>query len=314
VIKKHISVLIITKDRPRLLKNVLNQIRIQTFLPDELIIVENTKDNKYFTKDIIYKHIHRRIKVKYFEVKKNNYAISRNIALSNARSEIIIFLDDDVIITKNLFKKIIECYIEIPDAIGFGIKCIPYPANVYTELYVTLAANFNKINVKKPIKINYSPTFAITFKLNATKGINFDEKTITGEDTIFISNIVKKNNNFYFHPKLSAGHHFNNLNIFTFCKGFYRYANSYPYLSVVLKNHMDEPYYPNRKLEVFFFPIIIIYKCLIWSLGTQRELNIPYKYFLLVYLYQIVTFWGVISSDIGKKKLFTTILNIFSLK
>jgi len=100
------SVIICTKDREKDLINCINSINKQTFLPNELIIVDDGNLNKSKIKIIINK----KIKLKYIKTNRAGTSVARNIGVKNASGDIIFFFDDDVILYKNYIKYILEEY------------------------------------------------------------------------------------------------------------------------------------------------------------------------------------------------------------
>lgn len=117
---------------------------------------------------------------------------SRNIALENAKADIIIFADDDVIYNKNYEEIIKEEYNKNPsaDMIAF---------------YVESLNPERKIRKLKRGKIGFIKTFRVasvelTFKLDSIKknNLKFDEnfgtgtKNFCGEETIFLNECLKK--------------------------------------------------------------------------------------------------------------------------
>ena len=116
-----VSVIIPTYNRLKDLKETLNSVIVQTTLPKEIIIVDDSDDDKI--KNLIEykksKFEKRRTLLKYIRNKKDkSLAIARNIGIENATGDIILFLDDDVILDKNYIKEILRVYKEYPKALG----------------------------------------------------------------------------------------------------------------------------------------------------------------------------------------------------
>jgi glycosyltransferase involved in cell wall biosynthesis len=108
-----ISVIIPTKDRPLLLESLLGAINHQSLKPIEVIVVDSSKHiNKKIMNDA-------RHKIKYIRSAVKSAAIQRNIGIENIdkNSELLIFLDDDVLPDSNYFEEISKCFIN-PDIIG----------------------------------------------------------------------------------------------------------------------------------------------------------------------------------------------------
>lgn len=95
------DVLIITKNREKHLSECLESIVNQTIRPTRVIIVEN---NFQFTLNTLEKKFTDLLNVSFYFDSSSNLASLRNIALSKAKSEIIMFTDDDCILDKNWIK------------------------------------------------------------------------------------------------------------------------------------------------------------------------------------------------------------------
>jgi len=99
-----VSVIIPTYNRLKNLKETLNSVIVQTTLPKEIIIVDDSDDDKI--KNLIEykksKFEKRRTLLKYIRNKKDkSLAIARNIGIENATGDIILFLDDELMLNKN---------------------------------------------------------------------------------------------------------------------------------------------------------------------------------------------------------------------
>ena len=99
-----LSLVIPTWNRRPILNKILNSLTKQTFnRPFEIIICDsNSKDG---TKELILKYDnHPNLIIKYFNL-ENNISIKRNFGLKYAKSNNIVFLDDDCVPEKNYIKK-----------------------------------------------------------------------------------------------------------------------------------------------------------------------------------------------------------------
>lgn len=108
-----ISVIIPTKDRPLLLESLLGAINHQSLNPIEVIVVDSSE---HINKKIMNE---TRYKIKYIRSVVKSAAIQRNIGIENIdkNSELLIFLDDDVLPDSNYFEEISKCFVN-PDIIG----------------------------------------------------------------------------------------------------------------------------------------------------------------------------------------------------
>lgn len=108
-----ISVIIPTKDRPQLLESLLEAINHQSLKPIEVIVVDSSE---HINKKMMYDTRHG---IKYIRSAVKSAAIQRNIGIENINrnSELLIFLDDDVLPASNYFEELSKCFIN-PDIIG----------------------------------------------------------------------------------------------------------------------------------------------------------------------------------------------------
>jgi len=107
-----ISVVICTLNNLEGIEKCITSITLQTLKPDEVIIVHGNIDREM--EESITKRIQpilqsNLITLKYIKTIRS-LIIQRNIGIDNASSDVIIFLDDDVILDKNYFYYLLEAY------------------------------------------------------------------------------------------------------------------------------------------------------------------------------------------------------------
>lgn len=114
------SLIICTYKRPQALLQLLESIRLQTFYPNEILIVDGSPDNS--TEEILRENVFD--KLAYFKVDEQNRGLTkqRNYGIRKVASQtdIVCFLDDDTILTRNYFEEIIKTYTQYPNALGVG--------------------------------------------------------------------------------------------------------------------------------------------------------------------------------------------------
>ncbi len=118
--EKFFSLIICTYKRPYAVEKLLLSIKDQTLYPNEIIIVDGSPDN--LTKELLeYFPIKD---LKYFKVDENNRGLTkqRNYGLSKIsdQSQIICFLDDDIVLTDTYFERLIKSYQENEKIGGVG--------------------------------------------------------------------------------------------------------------------------------------------------------------------------------------------------
>jgi len=102
----NVSVVIATMNREEELRQCLNSIKRQTYLPKEIIIVDDGNLNQHD----IAKSIPEDIDFKYHKKNEPSLSKSRNIGAKLAESQLLLFLDDDVVLEPNYIKEIIKVF------------------------------------------------------------------------------------------------------------------------------------------------------------------------------------------------------------
>lgn len=122
--------------RAKALTNLLNSIKKQTKIPNEIIIVDGSLNND--TKEVVQKVALKNLI--YYKVDEHNRGLTkqRNFGISktNSASEIICFLDDDTVLKENYFEEIIKTFSTDKKITGVG----------------GVAINENRWKLKKPSK------------------------------------------------------------------------------------------------------------------------------------------------------------------
>jgi len=228
--QEKISVVIPTYNRVEDLKECLNSIFNQTVLPQEVIIVDNAKNNNLekiilnFSKKIKKKNII----LKYIRNEKENSAnIARNIGVENSTGEIIFVFDDDIILKENYIEKILIIYKTYPQA-----KCVQ--GYIENKKQISKLGNFlcrlffldnfqkNKCQIlvsvsgiypsilDKTINCQWLSGANHSFKKEIFKEIKYDEnlkKYSDGDDIEFSYRIFKKYpNSLYMTPEAKLIH------------------------------------------------------------------------------------------------------------
>ncbi|WP_435415265.1 glycosyltransferase family 2 protein [Polaribacter aestuariivivens] len=114
------SLIVCTYMRPKALQTLLNSIKEQILYPNEILIIDGSADKE--TEQILLKNKFKN--VSYYRVDEENRGLTRqrNYGISKVREDIAIvcFLDDDTVLDKNYFYRIINTYKLKPDALAVG--------------------------------------------------------------------------------------------------------------------------------------------------------------------------------------------------
>jgi GT2 family glycosyltransferase len=116
-----VSIIIPTYNRVNDLEETLDSIIIQTTLPKEIIIVDDSDNDEIETLVEHRKNEFRggEIFLKYIRnEKEKSLTIARNIGIEKSIGDVILFLDDDVVLDKNYISEILRIYKDYPNALG----------------------------------------------------------------------------------------------------------------------------------------------------------------------------------------------------
>ena len=118
-IKPMVSILLPTYNRSNLLDRCVNSVLLQTYSNWELIISDDgSKDD---TPLIAKKISDKDIRIKFHRNSTNKgLPINRNIAISKAKSNLIFFIEDDLVLDKYCLEKLIDTYIELNSKTKIG--------------------------------------------------------------------------------------------------------------------------------------------------------------------------------------------------
>ena len=114
------SLIVCTYQRAEALSRLLASVAVQSLYPDEILIVDGSSDLE--TQQSISSQTIRNLR--YFKVEEKDRGLTRQrnfgIEKLNPRSEIVCFLDDDVVLEPGYFKAVIEVFDSDPDIVGVG--------------------------------------------------------------------------------------------------------------------------------------------------------------------------------------------------
>ncbi|MDO5981677.1 glycosyltransferase family 2 protein [Flavivirga spongiicola] len=114
------SLIVCTYMRSEALLNLLNSVNTQSLYPNEILIIDGSVDDK--TKLLLEENKFKNLKYSKVEVMNRGLTKQRNygINLIADNSDIVCFLDDDIVLTSNYFKNLIETYNLCPEAMAVG--------------------------------------------------------------------------------------------------------------------------------------------------------------------------------------------------
>lgn len=114
------SLIVCTYMRSESLLKLLKSVQTQSFYPDEILIVDGSKDRE--TESVLKDN--RFQNLKYYLVPKETRGLTRQrnfgIQKISADSDIVCFLDDDTVLGPDYFENLLHTYTIFPDALGVG--------------------------------------------------------------------------------------------------------------------------------------------------------------------------------------------------
>lgn len=204
----YISVIVATRNRKSNIKNLLDSIQESNRTPDVISIVSSgdniDKEIEKYAKSIKIIHQHSDIV---------GQVAQRNIAISNLdkKYDINIFLDDDIIVKKNLFSKCEEFFLSnSPGGVGFKIfnekksfELLLSKASVRKGRVLKSGKNINYQGLKRIKRVDWLNGIAAwSFEvLQNFQNASISNKYAAAEDLIFSYQVGKKFD-LYFHPEL----------------------------------------------------------------------------------------------------------------
>lgn len=145
-----ISVLIVTKNRHKLLSECLSALTRQRIKPWEILIVDNGSTDP--TKTVV-KQFQQSLPIRYYVTHKKGYPSIYNYGLKYTRGDWIVFVDDDCAVEKNWMTSFIRAITRSPGAVIQG-KTISIPkGNIYAEIMGDHYENWIRANMIGPNRL-----------------------------------------------------------------------------------------------------------------------------------------------------------------
>lgn len=202
------SVIIPTKDRPQDLEHTVSTVLAQTLLPCELIIVDQSTDDKSQRRAELQFHqvpapIHETVRLRYIKDPSiTGGAQARNRAMGVARGEVWVFLDDDVVLEPDFLEELLKPYAESRDLTGVSGIITNYPLpprwfRAWTAVFrrgpfhddrQPVYWRADRLRHASPIPVSRLGGGLMSFRASAVRGLRFDENlhgVSEGEDVDF---------------------------------------------------------------------------------------------------------------------------------
>lgn len=187
-----VSIIVRTKDRPKLLKKALESVFAQTYRPIEVVLVNdggcdlNTGEIEAILGDI---------SLNYIRLETNTgRANAGNVGIENTKGDFISFLDDDDVFMPEGIETLVNTAIYLPSTVIYGtVICKRYSADgkdIITELL--LGSPFDK---ERLLLENYMPINSLCIPRDLLISIgNLDTDFIIYEDWDMLIRLAEKSN------------------------------------------------------------------------------------------------------------------------
>jgi len=284
-----ISIVIPTHNSNITLCETLRSISKQSVFPHELIIVDDASDDPVAVTapqfaQIIQKLKNNSIEVKIIRIdKKQGPAAARNKGAESAKSDIVLFLDADVILQPEGIKRIVNTYSKQSD--------ITAVQGVYTSEIESQSSVFSKFQnhyyhfAFKTISIQY-PSVCATFCFAVKRdvfvemgGFNTNIKSPTVEDEAFGYDLAENNHRIYLHRGLQVTHlaeyTFSSLVLRKFRMSFYQVKSLLRGIKPPVrgKNGKNETHHSNETMAaIIFAPLVLLAWLWTWPAGILMTL------------------------------------------
>lgn len=122
---RDLSVVLSTYNRGALLKKALDRLLLQEIggIKYEILVVDNNSTDE--TKQLVHSYIERDTHFRYIFEPKQGLSYARNAGINAARSDLIVFCDDDVEVSPTWIQKNYEAFSKFPDADYIGARVLP---------------------------------------------------------------------------------------------------------------------------------------------------------------------------------------------
>jgi len=214
-----ITVGIATNNRPDYLDKCLFSIKSNTYLPDEVIIADNSLGRESCVTVNKYKNI---LPIKHIFETKSGTSHVRNAIIKAAKNDILVFIDDDTRLSKDYFKHVLLAHEKYSKVIAIQGKSISLPKNhlIVDMLYVEYQHWIYKHNTNNYLDI--LDTKNASLKLKKLKKLIFKFDPIfaqfnKGEDFDLALFLVNKKEKILYYPKI-LNYHYENTNLFNVIK------------------------------------------------------------------------------------------------
>jgi len=216
-----ISVIIVTRNRAKMLSGCLESLVKQTRLPDEVVVVDNASSDN--TKEVVLS-FKKKLPIKYVSEEQVGIPYARNRGIKEASGTLLLMLDDDCEADKYWVERMENAHKKYPKAWVIQGRTHSLPRtkiySLFAEfgrfLYLRDSAkkqtlrmiNFFSKEFEEETELLICDTKNFSIKTSYLKKYNlsFDENFYRGSDTDLGKQILQKNGLIMFCPRVTVGH------------------------------------------------------------------------------------------------------------
>lgn len=202
-----ISLIIITKNRPKELYRCLSSVFKQSILPTEVIVVYNRTSDLVLLKKLP-------LKLETIFCSQANKSIARNMGIRKAKGDLLVFLDDDCVVKKNWLTNIVDFFKNNPRAkIVMGNNQSPINDDMFSRMENQDLNNWFKQHLieggqKAKTMLLDSKNFAVRQAFLVSTNVHFDLRFKNYyEDIDFGWQIWSRGEPIYYDANIKAVHY-----------------------------------------------------------------------------------------------------------
>lgn len=223
-----LSIITLTKNRAGLLEKCLYSLKDQLVPSDEIIIVNNNSSDD--TQLVLHK-FKQFLPVREFNSKLSGYPNLYNFAVSKSTKEVLVFLDDDCVATKNYIAEIRDRFKNKQNFVLQGKTCSLPHRNIFAEISEDHLTNWIRSNMfgRNRLRVLDNRNVAIPKAIMSKVGGFSSAMTVGSEDVEFGMRLFRAGVPIVYDQTMIAYHH-ERTTLKGFLKQHYRIAQSHAVL------------------------------------------------------------------------------------
>jgi GT2 family glycosyltransferase len=192
--KSDVSVIIVTYLRPDELRNCIESINDQSYLPAEIIVIDNGASIND-SAEKISKELNGIVPVHYFQNSINSLPVARNMGVAQSKENYVLLVDDDVRLASNYIENIIEIFQKNEEVVGIQGYIAQDRRPITRELLHRIFGHYylekNNCRVLQSISTTYPSELTKTSKCEWISGSNQLYRREVLEEILWDENLMK---------------------------------------------------------------------------------------------------------------------------